>query len=175
MIGIQFKRSNAMKSASGKLEQLFKSRAQQIAQWSISTNEHALAQPGNLYIKGVPKDMSMDQVVPMFSKFGPISSFKLIRDSVTGKSLGYGLFRTRSVPMHQNASLSLMVKLWDLALYSSTFILRGRKESVFIEIASKRVTMMRNLKVFSSEIFLFPSRLKKIYHHLMLFNYSKTS
>lgn len=101
VIGIQFKRSNAMKSASGKLEQLFKSRAQQIAQWSISTNEHALAQPGNLYIKGVPKDMSMDQVVPMFSKFGPISSFKLIRDSVTGKSLGYGFI---SYPLGSHAS-----------------------------------------------------------------------
>lgn len=101
VVGIQFKRSNVLRTASSKLEQLLRSHTQQIAQWSMSTNEHALAQPGNLYVKGMPKDMPMDQIVPMFSKFGPISSFKLIRDNVTGKSLGYGFV---SFPLGSQAS-----------------------------------------------------------------------
>lgn len=58
--------------------------------YSISINKKALTHPGNLYIRGIPKDLAIDDLVPIFDIFGKILSLKIICDPITGKSLGYG-------------------------------------------------------------------------------------
>lgn len=101
VLQVQFKRFNTLKSVCNVVQNVLRNKEQVIEKWSISVNDHALAQPGNLYIKGVPKNMLMDQIIPIFSKFGPVSSLKIICDSVTGESLGYGFI---SYPLGSQAS-----------------------------------------------------------------------
>ncbi|SCU92413.1 LANO_0E00760g1_1 [Lachancea nothofagi CBS 11611] len=72
-----------------------------VNKWSISENAHALTHPGNLYIRGIPKDLTIDDLVPIFSKFGPVLALKIICDSNTGESLGYGFL---SYPLGSQAS-----------------------------------------------------------------------
>lgn len=90
VLQVQFKRLNTLKAVCAIAQGILKDKKHVLDEWSISINDHALAQPGNLYIKGVPKNMLMDQIVPVFSKFGPVSSLKIICDHITGESLGYG-------------------------------------------------------------------------------------
>lgn len=101
VVQAQFKRSNILNSACVKVEQLLKKNEDSIDKWSMSINKRALTQPGNLYIRGIPKHLSMDHVVPIFSEFGPISSLKIICDNTTGESLGYGFI---SFPLGSQAS-----------------------------------------------------------------------
>ncbi|SCW03882.1 LAFE_0H01112g1_1 [Lachancea fermentati] len=75
-----------------------------VMKWSVSVNPHALTHPGNLYIRGIPKDLTVDDLVPVFAKFGPVISMKLICDSNTGESLGYGFL---SYPLGSQASLCI--------------------------------------------------------------------
>lgn len=71
------------------------------SKWSVSDNAHALTHPGNLYVRGIPKDLTIDDLVPVFAKFGPVLSMKIICDSNTGDSLGYGFL---SYPLGSQAS-----------------------------------------------------------------------
>lgn len=119
VIQAQFKRSNILHSACVKIEQLLKKKEDSIDKWSISTNKRALTQPGNLYIRGIPKHLSMDHLVPIFSEFGPISSLKIICDNTTGESLGYGFI---SFPLGSQASKCIK-KLNGHTIGSSTLFI----------------------------------------------------
>ncbi|XP_022089197.1 ELAV-like protein 3 isoform X3 [Acanthaster planci] len=44
----------------------------------------------NLIVNYLPQHMSQDEMRSLFGKFGDIESCKLIRDKITGQSLGYG-------------------------------------------------------------------------------------
>ncbi|SJM82842.1 uncharacterized protein ZBIST_0693 [Zygosaccharomyces bailii] len=102
VIQVQFQRPHALNVVRGKVQRLLKDReGKLIERWSISVNRRALTQPGNLYARGIPKKWSMEQIAPMFEKFGPISSLKIICDSKTGESLGYGFL---SYPLGSQAS-----------------------------------------------------------------------
>ncbi|AMD22420.1 HGR081Cp [Eremothecium sinecaudum] len=72
-----------------------------VEEWSISQNLHALTHPGNLYIRGIPKDLTVEDLLPIFTKFGPLLSLKIIVDVNTGKSLGYGFI---SYPLGSQAA-----------------------------------------------------------------------
>ncbi|SCU81539.1 LAME_0B07558g1_1 [Lachancea meyersii CBS 8951] len=72
-----------------------------LAKWSVSENAHALTHPGNLYIRGIPKDLTVDDLIPIFVKFGPVLALKIICDPNTGESLGYGFL---SYPLGSQAS-----------------------------------------------------------------------
>ncbi|CDO96140.1 unnamed protein product [Kluyveromyces dobzhanskii CBS 2104] len=58
--------------------------------WSISENPHALNHPGNLYVRGIPKNLSKEDLAPIFVKFGPINVLKIISDPNTNESMGFG-------------------------------------------------------------------------------------
>lgn len=99
---IQFQRPHALNVVRGKVQRLLKDQEDStVDKWSISINRHALTQPGNLYARGIPKAWTIEQIAPMFEKFGPISSLKIICDSKTGESLGYGFL---SYPLGSQAS-----------------------------------------------------------------------
>ncbi|CEP62602.1 Rie1p LALA0_S05e09296g [Lachancea lanzarotensis] len=61
-----------------------------LAKWSVTENAHGLTHPGNLYIRGIPKDLNVDDLVPVLLKFGPVLALKIICDPNTGESMGYG-------------------------------------------------------------------------------------
>lgn len=69
--------------------------------WSVSENPHALNHPGNLYVRGIPKDLTKDDLVPIFAKFGPILVLKIIMDPNTNESMGFGFV---SYPLGSQAS-----------------------------------------------------------------------
>lgn len=77
------------------------SRSTGLECWSISENPHALNHPGNLYVRGIPKNLSKEDLLPVFGKFGPILELKIIMDSVTNESLGFGFV---SYPLGSQAS-----------------------------------------------------------------------
>lgn len=103
VIQVQFKKSNLLKIVCEKIHSLFISETEKgtIRKWSISINRRALTQPGNLYVRGIPKKWDLDEITPLFSKFGPISSLKIICDPGTNQSLGYGFL---SYPLGSLAS-----------------------------------------------------------------------
>ncbi|SCU79457.1 LADA_0B00782g1_1 [Lachancea dasiensis] len=72
-----------------------------VTRWSVSENAHALTHPGNLYVRGIPKDLTIDDLMPIFGKFGPVLALKIICDTTTGQSLGYGFL---SYPLGSQAS-----------------------------------------------------------------------
>ncbi|AAS52468.1 AEL217Wp [Eremothecium gossypii ATCC 10895] len=76
-------------------------KSDHVEAWSISQNPHALTHPGNLYIRGIPKDLSVDDLIPIFSKFGTVLSLKIIIDGNTRESLGYGFI---SYPLGSQAA-----------------------------------------------------------------------
>ncbi|QLL30281.1 hypothetical protein HG536_0A00980 [Torulaspora globosa] len=132
VIQVQFKRFNVLKSVCNVVQNILKSKNELIEKWSISYNGHALAQPGNLYVKGVPKDMLLDQVIPIFSKFGPVSCLKIICDNVTGESLGYGFV---SYPLGSQASRCISElngkKLGSSTLFINFHIERKERERIY--------------------------------------------
>lgn len=132
VIQVQFKRFNILQSVCNVVQSILKSKSEVVEKWSISYNDHALAQPGNLYVKGVPKDMLMDQILPIFSKFGPVSSLKIICDNVTGESLGYGFV---SYPLGSQASRCISElngkKLGSSTLFINFHIERKERERIY--------------------------------------------
>ncbi|SCU99423.1 LAFA_0G23970g1_1 [Lachancea sp. 'fantastica'] len=72
-----------------------------LAKWSVTENAHGLTHPGNLYIRGIPKDLTVDDLIPVLLKFGPVMALKIICDPNTGESLGYGFL---SYPLGSQAS-----------------------------------------------------------------------
>ncbi|CCE64322.1 hypothetical protein TPHA_0H01140 [Tetrapisispora phaffii CBS 4417] len=83
-----FKNLNNLNAVVGIVTGLLKEN-KNISKWSISSNEHALSHPGNLYIKGIPKEMTIDDILPVFLNFGKVISLKIKTDQ-SGNSLGYG-------------------------------------------------------------------------------------
>ncbi len=77
------------------------SSSQILACWSISENPHALNHPGNLYVRGIPKNLTKEDLVPIFAKFGPIIVLKIILDPNTNESMGFGFV---SYPLGSQAS-----------------------------------------------------------------------
>ncbi|QLQ77848.1 hypothetical protein HG537_0A00950 [Torulaspora globosa] len=132
VIQVQFKRFNILKSVCNVVQNILKSQNEVIEKWSISYNDHALAQPGDLYVKGVPRNMPMDQILPIFSKFGPVSSLKIICDIVTGESLGYGFI---SYPLGSQASRCINEmngkKLGPSTLFINFHIERKERERIY--------------------------------------------
>lgn len=96
----QFKTFLDFSAARDVLKELLESNVH-VKAWSISQNKHALTHPGNLYVRGIPKDLTVDNLLPIFSKFGPVLSLKIIVDSNTGESLGYGFL---SYPLGSQAA-----------------------------------------------------------------------
>lgn len=90
-----------------------------VSKWSVSVNAHALTHPGNLYVRGIPKDLTIDDLVPVFSKFGPVLSLKIICDSHSGDSLGYGFL---SYPLGSQASRCIKELNGNLMNGSALFI-----------------------------------------------------
>lgn len=90
-----------------------------VDRYSISVNPHALTHPGNLYIRGIPKDLTVDDLVPVFSKFGPVLSLKIICHPSTGQSLGYGFI---SFPLGSQAALCIKELNGNLMNSSPLFI-----------------------------------------------------
>lgn len=90
VVQAQFKHEHAAKSSCQTINDLLNSDTSVLQKWSISINKHGLTHPGNLYVKGIPKDLTIDDLIPVFSTFGNIIAMKIISDSTTGASLGYG-------------------------------------------------------------------------------------
>ncbi|EDO17300.1 hypothetical protein Kpol_1062p7 [Vanderwaltozyma polyspora DSM 70294] len=123
VIQAQFKNSETLHTVASIL--LDKTKSQDgVTNWSVSINEHALTHPGNLYIKGIPKDLSIDDLVPVFSTFGDIISMKIIQDSITGISLGYGFLSYRL----GSQSSSCMSKLNGQIMNGSTLFINYHVE-----------------------------------------------
>lgn len=52
--------------------------------------EHDINEPKtNLIVNYLPQNMTQDEIKALFSSIGPVESCKLIKDKLTGQSLGY--------------------------------------------------------------------------------------
>ncbi|AET40312.1 Rie1p Ecym_5574 [Eremothecium cymbalariae DBVPG len=100
VVQAQFKTFQDLVNTRNTVKELLESN-KHVKAWSISQNPHALTHPGNLYIRGIPKDLTVDDVLPLFSKFGTVLSLKIIVDIGTGESLGYGFI---SYPLGSQAA-----------------------------------------------------------------------
>ncbi|KAH3899369.1 Rie1p SCDLUD_004811 [Saccharomycodes ludwigii] len=58
--------------------------------YAISFNPYALTHPGNLYIRGLPLNLKVHDIQPIFANFGHVLNLKIIHDKKSGQSLGYG-------------------------------------------------------------------------------------
>ncbi|QLG73011.1 hypothetical protein HG535_0E00950 [Zygotorulaspora mrakii] len=132
VIQVQFKRSNILMTVASEAQGYLDNQEALTENWSISTCEHALTQPGNLYIRGIPRDLNIDHLFPIFSKYGPISSLKIICDDFTGDSLGYGFL---SYPLGSQASLCIHElngkTFQDSMLFVNYHIERKERERIY--------------------------------------------
>lgn len=89
VIQFQFKHMPNLKNCLKKVKAILKEEFEKgaLAYWSISLNTHALTHPGNLFIGGIPKNMSLNTLMETFDKFGTISSLKILFDN---KNVGIG-------------------------------------------------------------------------------------
>ncbi|CAI4062980.1 hypothetical protein SKDZ_07G4910 [Saccharomyces kudriavzevii ZP591] len=101
-----FKYPKSLENTCADVSELLKSEGngQYIAKWSIGVNKHALTYPGNIFVGGIAKGLSMGELSFLFSKYGPVSSMKLIYDKTKGDTNGYGFF---SYPLGSQASVCI--------------------------------------------------------------------
>ena len=102
----QFKYPKSLENACTDISELLKSEpiGQHIDKWSIGVNKHALTYPGNIFVGGIAKSLSIGELSFLFSKYGPILSMKLIYDKTKGEPNGYGFI---SYPLGSQASLCI--------------------------------------------------------------------
>ncbi|EJS43598.1 YGR250C [Saccharomyces arboricola H-6] len=102
----QFKYPKSLQNACADTSEILKSEAnrQYIDRWSIGVNKHALTYPGNIFVGGIAKSLSIGELSFLFSKYGPILSMKLIYDRTKGEPNGYGFF---SYALGSQASLCI--------------------------------------------------------------------
>ncbi|CCF56738.1 hypothetical protein KAFR_0B04420 [Kazachstania africana CBS 2517] len=78
---VQFKRKHQLSNFAKEVSELLSSNSDFIQRWSISLNKNALSHPGNLFIGGIDKAITLSQLTTIFSVYGPIISIKLISDT----------------------------------------------------------------------------------------------
>ncbi|CAI4036711.1 SMKI16G0266 [Saccharomyces mikatae IFO 1815] len=102
----QFKHPNSLENACVGISELLKNElnGQYIDKWSIGANKHALTYPGNIFVGGIAKSLSIGELSFLFSKYGTILSMKLIYDRTKGEPNGYGFI---SYPLGSQASLCI--------------------------------------------------------------------
>ncbi|CCH59617.1 hypothetical protein TBLA_0B08010 [Henningerozyma blattae CBS 6284] len=128
----QTKKSEIFDKLSNDIKNVLIESENLVQRWSISINKHALTHPGNLYIRGIPKDLTIDDLKPIFDTFGKVLSLKIICDLITGESLGYGFI---SFKLGSEAS-NCINKLNGTAMNGSTLFInyhveRKEREKVF--------------------------------------------
>ncbi|QID85297.1 hypothetical protein GRS66_007867 [Saccharomyces pastorianus] len=102
----QFKYPRSLENTCADISELLRSdvNAQFLVKWSIGVNKHALTYPGNIFVGGIAKSLSIGELSFLFSKYGPVLSMKLIYDKTKGEPNGYGFF---SYPLGSQASLCI--------------------------------------------------------------------
>ncbi|PAV86167.1 hypothetical protein WR25_02655 [Diploscapter pachys] len=99
----------------------------------------------NLIINYLPQGMSQEEVRALFASIGEVESCKLVRDKISGQSLGYGFVEFKD-PMHaQKAVLSFN----GLRLQNKTIKVRIQSEERQI-INNNTTRMFKFIQMHSS-------------------------
>lgn len=81
----------------------------------ISTN--VPDSPNKIFVGGLPANLNEEQVKDLLSAFGPLKSFNLVKDTVTGNSKGYAFFEYLDADVTDKACAGLNgMKLQDKTL-----------------------------------------------------------
>lgn len=103
-----------------------------IDKWSIGENPSTLLYPGNLYIRGLPKNLKVEDLLPIFNKFGSVISLNLVCDGKTGEQLEYSFL---SYSLGSSAALCIKKLNGRLMngspLYINYYVEKKEREQVY--------------------------------------------
>lgn len=72
-----------------------------------------LSHPGNVYVRGFGFDCTTDQLVELFSQYGPVLACKIVTDPVLGRSKGFGFVNFALGHAAKDAIEALSGKEWQ--------------------------------------------------------------
>lgn len=90
VIQAHFRKGYSLENCATYVSNMLKSMADNIERWSITINHHALTHPGNLFIGGISKVITINRLIDIFKQYGPLVSIKLIHDKTKENDIGYG-------------------------------------------------------------------------------------
>ena len=85
-----FKKDYSLENCATNITTILKELPDKVDRWSLTINHHSLTHPGNLFIGGVSKRITITRIMDLCKQYGPIESIKLIHDKVKGNDVGYG-------------------------------------------------------------------------------------
>lgn len=85
-----FKKGYSLENCASTITSILKDIPDKVDRWSLTINHHSLTHPGNLFIGGISKKITITRIMDLCKQYGPIESIKLIHDKVRGSDVGYG-------------------------------------------------------------------------------------
>ncbi|SMN22383.1 similar to Saccharomyces cerevisiae YGR250C Putative RNA binding protein [Maudiozyma saulgeensis] len=85
-----FKKGYSLESCAAYTTKRLKELSDVIDRWSVTINHHALTHPGNLFIGGISKKITITKLLDILTQYGSLVSIKLIHDKVKDNNIGYG-------------------------------------------------------------------------------------
>ncbi|KAG0671964.1 hypothetical protein C6P45_004432 [Maudiozyma exigua] len=85
-----FKKDYYLENCATNITTVLKEVSEKVDRWSLTINHHSLTHPGNLFIGGISRNITITRVMDLCKQYGPIESIKLIHDKVKGNDIGYG-------------------------------------------------------------------------------------
>lgn len=90
VIQAHFRKGYSLENCATYISNVLKSMTEKVERWSITVNHHALTHPGNLFIGGISKAITINRLIDIFKQYGPLVSIKLIHDKTKENDIGYG-------------------------------------------------------------------------------------